>query len=181
MALLVEFTLHKDEGLGTVHEPLSLHLVRQQRVTEEVVEVEHSPVNQRVGLCRWILFKLHDLGVGWSHQLVSPRGWIGWTIIGLLRPFLAHRGLVLVTGEDTCWHWLSVGRCLHKHIARLVEAPWAVIEFEAIEFVLQPSNFLVVRSHLGVVTAQLLHDLVDDQLGVALDVEVSNAQLDGDV
>ena len=28
VASLVEFALHKDEGLGTMHEPLSLHLVR---------------------------------------------------------------------------------------------------------------------------------------------------------
>ena len=55
-----------------------------------------------------------------------------------------------------------------------------MIEFEAIEFVLQSSDFLAVRSHLGVMTARLLHDLVDDQLGVAPDVEASDAQLDGD-
>ena len=55
-----------------------------------------------------------------------------------------------------------------------------MIEFEAIESVLQSSDFLAVRRHLGVVAAQLLHDLVDDQLGVTLDVEASDAQLDGD-
>ena len=55
-----------------------------------------------------------------------------------------------------------------------------MIEFEAIEFVLQLSDFLAVRSHLSVMAAQLLHDLVDDQLRVALDVEASDAQLDGD-
>ena len=54
-----------------------------------------------------------------------------------------------------------------------------MIEFKAVEFVLQPLNFLVVCSHLGVMTAQLLHDLVDDQLGVTSDVEVLDAQLDG--
>ena len=69
---------------------------------------------------------------------------------------------MLVTSEDTCWHWLSVRCRLHKRIDRLVEVPWDVIEFEAIEFVLQPSEFLKVCSHLGIVTAQLLHDLVDD-------------------
>ena len=73
-----------------------------------------------------------------------------------------HQGLVLVAGEDTCWHQLSAGRCFCKRISRLVEAPWDVIEFEAVEFVLQPSDFLAVRSHLGVVIALHLHDLVDD-------------------
>jgi len=61
-----------------------------------------------------------------------------------------------------------------------VEAPWDVIELEAVESVLQPSNFLAACLHLGVVVARLLHDLVDGQLGVASDVEASDAQLNGD-
>ena len=72
VALFVEFTFYKNEGLGAMCESSSFRLVCWQRVTEEVVEVDHSPVDQRVGLCRWILFKLHDLGAGWSHRLASP-------------------------------------------------------------------------------------------------------------
>ena len=87
---------------------------------------------------------------------------------------------VLVAGEDTRWHRLLIGHCLCKYVDRLIEAPWDVVEFEAIESVLQPSDFLIVCLHLGVVAARLLHDLVDDQLGVASDVETSDAQLDGD-
>ena len=64
VASFVEFAFHKNDGLGTMRESSSFRLVRRQRVTEEVVEVESSPVDQRVGLCRWILFKLHDLGAG---------------------------------------------------------------------------------------------------------------------
>ena len=84
---------------------------------------------------------------------------------------------MLVVGEDTHWHRLSAGRRFCKRVGCLVEAPWDVIEFEAIELVLQPSDFLAVRSHLGIVVARLLHDLVDDQLGVTLDVKASDAQL----
>ena len=87
---------------------------------------------------------------------------------------------MLVAGEDTRWHRLSTERCFCKRVGRLIEAPWDVIEFEAVEFVLQPLDLLAVRSHLGVVAARLLHDLVDDQLGVTLDVKASDAQLDGD-
>ena len=72
VALLVEFTLYKNEGLGAACEPSSFHLVRRQCVTEEVVKVECSPVDQRVRLYRWILFKLHDLRVGRSRRLLSP-------------------------------------------------------------------------------------------------------------
>ena len=102
-----------------------------------------------VGLCRWILFKLHDLKAEGSRRLVSPRGWIRWPIVGPFRPFIAYRGLMLVAGEDTRWHRLSTGHRFCKCVGRLIEAPWDVIEFEAVEFVLQPSDLLVVRSHRG--------------------------------
>ena len=87
----------------------------------------------------------------------------------------------MIAGKHTHWHWLSARRGFCKCVGRLVEAPWDVVEFEAIEFVLQPSDLLAVRIHLGVVVARLLQDLVDDQLGVASDVEASDAQLDGNV
>ena len=86
----------------------------------------------------------------------------------------------MVAGEDTRWHRLSTGCHFCKRTGRLIEAPWDVIEFEAVELVLQPSDFSVVRSHLGVMAARLLHDLVHDQLEVTPDVEASDAQLDGD-
>ena len=87
---------------------------------------------------------------------------------------------MLVTSEDVLWHWLSTRHRFYKCVGRLVEAPWDVIEFEAIKFILQPSDLLVVHSHLDIVAAGLLHDLVDDQLGVTSDVKASDAQLDGD-
>ena len=59
----------------------------------------------------------------------------------------------MVAGEDTYWHWLFVRCRLRKRIGCLVEAPWDVIDLEAIEFVLQPSDFLEVCSHLGIMTA----------------------------
>ena len=86
----------------------------------------------------------------------------------------------MVTGKDACRDWFSARCCFRKRVGCFVEAPWDVIEFEAVESVLQPSDFLVVRRHLGVVAARLLHDLLDDQLGIAPDVEASDAQLDGD-
>ena len=72
VASLVEFALHKDEGLGTTCEPWSFCLVHWQHLTEEVVEVECPLVDQRAGLCRWLLFELHDFRAGCSRRLVSP-------------------------------------------------------------------------------------------------------------
>ena len=72
VASFVEFALHKNKGLGMMCEPSGLHPIYRQCVTEELVEVEHSPVNQRVRLCCWILFELHDLRARRSCQLVCP-------------------------------------------------------------------------------------------------------------
>ena len=81
MASFVEFALYKNEGLGAACEPSSFRLIRWQSVVEEVVEVKRSPVVERVGLCCWILFKLHDLGVGRSSWRVGPQGQIRWAIV----------------------------------------------------------------------------------------------------
>ena len=85
----------------------------------------------------------------------------------------------MIAGEDTCPDWLSAGCCFRERVGCFVETPWDVVEFEAIKSVLQPSDFLVVCLHLSVVAARLLHDLVDNQLGVASDVNALDAQLDG--
>ena len=69
----IELALNKDKGLGATREPPSLYFLCRQRLTEEVIEVRHPLVGQRVGLCHWILIKLHDFRVGWSRWLVSPR------------------------------------------------------------------------------------------------------------
>ena len=58
--------------------------------------------------------------------------------------------------------------------------PWDVIELETIELVLQLADFLAICYHLSVVVAQLLYDLVDDQLGVTPEIKPSDTQLNGD-
>ena len=72
MAPFVEFAFYKNEGLGTSCEPSGFRFVYQYYVMEEVVEVKRSPVVGRVGLCRWVLFKRHDLGVGRSSWRIDP-------------------------------------------------------------------------------------------------------------
>ena len=68
----------------------------------------------------------------------------------------------MVAGEDAHWHRLLARCSFRKRVSYLVETPRDVIELEAIELVLQLTDFLVVCSHLGVMVAQLLHDLVND-------------------
>jgi hypothetical protein len=55
-----------------------------------------------------------------------------------------------------------------------------VVEFYAVELVLEGSHSLAVRLHFVVVTARILHDLVDHELRVSPYVEALDACLNGD-
>jgi len=48
-------------------------------------------------------------------------------------------------------------------------------ELETMELVLESTNFFAVNLHFRVVAARSLHHLVDDELGVASDVEASDS------
>jgi hypothetical protein len=51
MTLSIEFSLNDDEGLSAPREPLSLHLIGCEHLTDEVIEVRYSPIGQRIRLC----------------------------------------------------------------------------------------------------------------------------------
>ena len=55
VASFVEFAFYKNEGFGATCEPSSIYLAHRQRLMEEVIEVGHPLVGQRVELYRWIL------------------------------------------------------------------------------------------------------------------------------
>jgi hypothetical protein len=55
-----------------------------------------------------------------------------------------------------------------------------VVEFEAMEFVLKAPHLVVVGFHLGVAIVRVLHDLVDHELGITMNIEVSDPEFDGD-
>jgi hypothetical protein len=55
-----------------------------------------------------------------------------------------------------------------------------MIEFYAIEFVLEGPHGIAVCLHFVVVAARVLHDLVDHELRVSPHVEALDARLDGD-
>jgi hypothetical protein len=55
-----------------------------------------------------------------------------------------------------------------------------VVEFYAVELVFEGPHGFAVRLHLVVVTARVLHDLVDHELRVSPHVEALDARLDGD-
>jgi len=56
-----------------------------------------------------------------------------------------------------------------------------VVKLEAVKLFLRAPYCLAIRIHLGVVAAGLFLDLVDDESGVASDVEPLDPKLDRDM
>jgi hypothetical protein len=71
-------------------------------------------------------------------------------------------------------------RDLGKLVRLLVIPARHVVEFYAIELILEGSHTFAIRLHLVVVTARILHDLVDHELRVPPHVEALDACFDGD-
>jgi hypothetical protein len=74
----------------------------------------------------------------------------------------------------------SPQRDFGEFVCLLVVPARNVIELDAIELVLKGSYGVAVGLHLVVVTTRVLHDLVNHELRVPLDVEAFDACLDGD-
>jgi hypothetical protein len=55
-----------------------------------------------------------------------------------------------------------------------------VVEFYAVELVVEGPHGFAVRLHLVVVTARVLHDLIDHELRVSPQFEALDARLNGD-
>jgi hypothetical protein len=72
-------------------------------------------------------------------------------------------------------------RCDFGELVRLLIVPAGhVVKLNAIELVLEGPYGIAVRLHLVVVTARVLHDLVDHELRVSPNIEALDARLDGD-
>jgi hypothetical protein len=54
-----------------------------------------------------------------------------------------------------------------------------VVELEAVKIVLEAPHLLAIGFHLGITAARALHDLIDDELGVASNIKVLDPELDG--
>jgi hypothetical protein len=67
-----------------------------------------------------------------------------------------------------------------ERIDRFIVSSEEMMELETIELFHQPPNLLSRCHHAGVATGRLSHELVDDGLKVATDVEPLNPELDGD-
>jgi len=80
-----------------------------------------------------------------------------------------------VSRECVGWDRASSRGDLSEFVGRLVVLSGDVDELEAVELVLEPTYFLAVCLHFRVVAVGGLHHLVDDELGVASNVEAPNS------
>jgi len=93
---------------------------------------------------------------------ISPRAQVdGW--------------LVEISRECVGRDRASSGRDLSEFVGYLVVASSDVDEFEAVELILEPTYLLAVCLHFWVVAVGGFHHLVDDELGVASNVEAPNS------
>lgn len=96
-----------------------------------------------------------------------------------LRLFDLYGRLVEVGGEDPMWDGFSPRRFGRKFIDLNVEVSVVVMQFKAFEFLFQLSHLTIVCTHSRGAWLHRLHDLVDDQLRVALDQESPRPHFDG--
>ena len=83
--------------------------------------------------------------------------------------------LVKISRERVRWYRASSRRDLGEFVGHLVVASGDVDELEAMELVLESTDFLAVRLHFWVVAVGGFHHLVDDELRVASNVEAPNS------
>jgi hypothetical protein len=69
---------------------------------------------------------------------------------------------------------LSARGYLSQLIRSLIVSSGDVVELEPVELVLQAPNLIAVGSHLRVAVVGVLHNLVNDELRVAVSVEASD-------
>ena len=77
-----------------------------------------------------------------------------------------------IVDEDPARRWIQLGG--------IVVLSGDVMQLNPLEFVLKLAHLLAVCRHEGAFAGELLHDLVNDQLRVTIDIDSCSAELDGD-
>ena len=85
-----------------------------------------------------------------------------------------------IIDEDPALRRIPPGGQFCEKIGGIVVLSGDVMHLDPLEFFLELAHLLAVCCHEGVFARGLLHDLVNDQLRVAADVESCGAELDGD-
>jgi hypothetical protein len=136
-----------------------------------MVEVRNTPV--RLGVGWWgRAFYLHGLSPGrrgfclrWrvERRPVDPS----------VCPDVDGR-LMEIFRENVRWNGSSTRSDFYEFIGSLIISACDVVELEAVKLVFKASHLLIVGLHLGIMAAQALHDLVNYELRVTSNIEVSD-------
>jgi hypothetical protein len=72
-------------------------------------------------------------------------------------------------------------RCDFGELIRLLVVPAGhVVKLYAVELVVEGPHSVAIRLHLVIVSARVLHDLVNHEMRVSPNIEALDARLDGD-
>jgi hypothetical protein len=82
--------------------------------------------------------------------------------------------LVEVSHENVWWDRSSAVRDFREFICSLIILACDVVEFETVKPVLKAPYLFIVGFYLGVMAARALHDLINHELGVTSNIEVSS-------
>ena len=85
-----------------------------------------------------------------------------------------------IIDEDPAQRWIPPGGQFCEKINSMIVLLGDMMQLDPLEFVRELVHLLVVCCHEGAFAGGLLHDLVNDQLRVATDIESCCAELDGD-
>jgi hypothetical protein len=79
-----------------------------------------------------------------------------------------------ISRENIRWNCSSTRSNFREFIGGLIISACNVVELEAVKLVLKAPYLLTVSLHLGIMAARALHDLVDHELRVTSNIEVSD-------
>ena len=85
-----------------------------------------------------------------------------------------------VVDEDPIWRQNPPGSQFREEVSGIIVLLGDMMQFDPSELVLELAHLLAVCYHERALAGGLLHDLVDDQLRVTVDVQSRSAELNGD-
>ena len=84
-----------------------------------------------------------------------------------------------IIDEDPARRWIPPGGQFCEKISGIIVLLGDVMQLDPLEFVLELAHLLAVCYHEGAFAGGFLHDLINDQLQVTVNVESHGAELDG--
>jgi hypothetical protein len=79
-----------------------------------------------------------------------------------------------ISRENVRWNYSSTRSDFREFIGGFIISACNVVELEAMKLVFKVPYLLTVGLHLGITAARALHDLVDHELRVTSNVDVSD-------